>query len=58
MRGEWISYGVLYANGNDFGGFDIHSARRLAEIDERKGYICQVVRYIDGEIDFDWTDDD
>lgn len=53
-----ITYGVLYANGNDFNlGLDVYVARRMVENDERKGYICQVVRYVNGELDLEWEDD-
>lgn len=52
-----ITYGTLHANGGERTGFSLDEARAIVKSDYRKGYITHVTRYVDGEFDYFWEDE-
>lgn len=51
-----ITYGTLHASGGTREGLTLDEARDAVELDSDKGYITDVVRFVDGELDYFWED--
>lgn len=57
MTKQQVTFAWLAPNGNESFEMDsLEKARRYRDAMERKGYVGDLIRYIDGEMDWEWGD--